>query len=91
MVPARPGNEIVHNRHVIRELQEQSAVFVEHLSDIPTGAVAIFSAHGVSRAIEEQAAELGLRTKDTMWPSSAIMIILKWRGLPEESMGMSIS
>ncbi len=61
-------HEIVHNRHVIRELQEQGAVFVEHLSDIPTGAAAIFSAHGVSRATEEQAAELGLRTIDATCP-----------------------
>jgi len=61
-------HEIVHNRHVIRELQEQGAVFMEHLSDIPTGAVAIFSAHGVSRATEEQAAELGLRTIDATCP-----------------------
>jgi 4-hydroxy-3-methylbut-2-enyl diphosphate reductase len=61
-------HEIVHNRHVIQELQEQGAVFVEYLSDIPTGAVTIFSAHGVSRAIEEQAAELGLRTIDATCP-----------------------
>lgn len=61
-------HEIVHNRHVIRELQEQGAVFVENLSDIPTGAIAIFSAHGVSRSVEEQAAELGLRTIDATCP-----------------------
>ena len=61
-------HEIVHNRHVIHELREQGVVFVEYLSDIPTGAVTIFSAHGVSRAIEEQAAELGLRTIDATCP-----------------------
>ena len=61
-------HEIVHNRHVIRELQEQGAVFVEYLSDIPTGSVAIFSAHGVSKAVEEQAAELGLKTIDATCP-----------------------
>lgn len=61
-------HEIVHNKHVIQELQEQGAVFVEYLSDIPTGAVVIFSAHGVSRAIEKQAVELGLRTIDATCP-----------------------
>ena len=61
-------HEIVHNRHVIRELQEQGTVFVKHLSDIPTGAITIFSAHGVSRHTEEQAAELGLRTIDATCP-----------------------
>jgi 4-hydroxy-3-methylbut-2-enyl diphosphate reductase len=61
-------HEIVHNRHVIQELQEQGAVFVEHLADIPTGAITIFSAHGVSKAIEKQAVELGLRTIDATCP-----------------------
>jgi 4-hydroxy-3-methylbut-2-enyl diphosphate reductase len=61
-------HEIVHNRHVIQELQEHGAIFVEYLADIPTGAVAIFSAHGVSKAIEKQAVELGLRTIDATCP-----------------------
>ncbi|MCK4425401.1 MAG: 4-hydroxy-3-methylbut-2-enyl diphosphate reductase, partial [Deltaproteobacteria bacterium] len=61
-------HEIVHNRHVIQELQEHGAVFVEHLADIPTGAITIFSAHGVSKATEKQAAELGLRTIDATCP-----------------------
>ena len=61
-------HEIVHNRHVIQELREQGAVFVEHLADIPTGAITIFSAHGVSKAAEKQAAELGLRTIDATCP-----------------------
>jgi len=61
-------HEIVHNRHVIQELREHGAVFVECLADIPTGAVTIFSAHGVSRAIEKQASELGLRTIDATCP-----------------------
>lgn len=61
-------HEIVHNKHVIKELQEQGAVFVENLADIPTGAVTIFSAHGVSLAAEKQASELGLRTIDATCP-----------------------
>lgn len=61
-------HEIVHNKHVIQELKEQGAVFVENLSDIPTGSVVIFSAHGVSKAVEKQAAELGLKTVDATCP-----------------------
>ena len=61
-------HEIVHNAHVISELSAKGAVFVEHLEEIPGGAVAIFSAHGVSRAVMEQAEELGLRTIDATCP-----------------------
>ncbi len=61
-------HEIVHNKHVISELEESGAVFVEHLSDIPPGEVCIFSAHGVSLAIEQKAKALGLRTVDATCP-----------------------
>jgi 4-hydroxy-3-methylbut-2-enyl diphosphate reductase len=61
-------HEIVHNKHVISELEESGAVFVEHLSDIPPGGVCIFSAHGVSLAIEQKARALGLRTVDATCP-----------------------
>ncbi len=61
-------HEIVHNKHVIVQLEESGAVFVENLQDIPPGEVCIFSAHGVSRAIEERARELGLRTVDATCP-----------------------
>jgi len=61
-------HEIVHNKHVVRELEEQGVVFVEELADIPRGAVCIFSAHGVSRAIQGQAEEMGLRIIDATCP-----------------------
>ena len=61
-------HEIVHNKHVIVQLEDMGAVFVEDLQDIPPGKVCIFSAHGVSRAIEERARELGLRTVDATCP-----------------------
>jgi 4-hydroxy-3-methylbut-2-enyl diphosphate reductase len=61
-------HEIVHNTHVIRELSARGAVFVEHLEEIPTGSVTIFSAHGVSQAVVNQAQELGLRTIDATCP-----------------------
>ena len=61
-------HEIVHNTHVIEELRQRGAVFVEELEQIPGGAVTIFSAHGVSKAVEEQARTLGLRTIDATCP-----------------------
>ncbi|MCL7487828.1 MAG: 4-hydroxy-3-methylbut-2-enyl diphosphate reductase [Desulfobulbaceae bacterium] len=61
-------HEIVHNRHVIQELAEKGAVFVESLEDIPSGSVTIFSAHGVSLAIEKMADKLGLQTIDATCP-----------------------
>ncbi len=61
-------HEIVHNRHVIDELKEAGAVFVEHLADVPKGEVVIFSAHGVSRKVEEYAAELGLHRINATCP-----------------------
>ncbi len=61
-------HEIVHNKHVISELQASGAVFVENLRDVPQGGVCIFSAHGVSLVIEEKAKELGLRTVDATCP-----------------------
>ncbi len=61
-------HEIVHNSHVIQELAAKGAVFVEHLEEIPTGSVTIFSAHGVSLAVVNQAQELGLRTIDATCP-----------------------
>ena len=61
-------HEIVHNTHVIRNLAQKGAVFVETLEEVPAGSVVIFSAHGVSRQVMNRAAELGLRTTDATCP-----------------------
>jgi 4-hydroxy-3-methylbut-2-en-1-yl diphosphate reductase len=61
-------HEIVHNKHVIDELKQLGAVFVEHLADVPRGEVCVFSAHGVSLGVESYASELGLRTIDATCP-----------------------
>lgn len=61
-------HEIVHNTHVIRDLAEKGAIFVETLEEIPTGSVTIFSAHGVSLEIERKAEQLGLETIDATCP-----------------------
>ncbi len=61
-------HEIVHNKHVLLELEALGAVFVENLSDIPSGKVCIFSAHGVSVDVEKNAKKLGLKTVDATCP-----------------------
>jgi len=61
-------HEIVHNTHVVAELAGKGTVFVEQLQDIPAGSVSIFSAHGVSRAVMQEAQQLGLRTIDATCP-----------------------
>ncbi len=61
-------HEIVHNKHVISELEEQGAIFVKELTEIPPGEICIFSAHGVSVQTEEQARSHGLRTIDATCP-----------------------
>jgi 4-hydroxy-3-methylbut-2-enyl diphosphate reductase len=61
-------HEIVHNTHVIRELEEKGAVFVEELEDIPKGSRVIFSAHGVSQEVKERARQLGLQTINATCP-----------------------
>lgn len=61
-------HEIVHNRRVVAELERQGAIFVDDLSDVPDGALIIFSAHGVPRAVEVEAARRGLRVIDATCP-----------------------
>lgn len=61
-------HEIVHNKHVIDELKQRGAVFVEHLADVPKGEVCVFSAHGVSKGVEAYASDLGLQTVDATCP-----------------------
>ncbi len=66
--PIYVRHEIVHNRHVVQSLQDKGARFVEDIARIPTGAITIFSAHGVSKAIEEQAGKQGLPVLDATCP-----------------------
>ncbi|HEX5138159.1 MAG TPA: 4-hydroxy-3-methylbut-2-enyl diphosphate reductase, partial [Planctomycetota bacterium] len=66
--PIYVRHEIVHNRHVVEKLRAKGAVFVEELRDVPHGAVVIFSAHGVSRAVVEEAGTRRLRAIDATCP-----------------------
>jgi len=66
--PVYVRHEIVHNRHVVDALRAKGARFVEALSEVPTGAIAIFSAHGVARCVEDEATQRGLRVLDATCP-----------------------
>jgi 4-hydroxy-3-methylbut-2-enyl diphosphate reductase len=66
--PVYVRHEIVHNRHVVEELRRKGAVFVDELEDLPAGAVVIFSAHGVSPAVRQDAAARGLHALDATCP-----------------------
>ncbi len=66
--PVYVRHEIVHNRHVVDALKAQGAVFVESLAEVPTGAVAIFSAHGVPSEVERDAERRGLAAIDATCP-----------------------
>ncbi|HYM34980.1 MAG TPA: 4-hydroxy-3-methylbut-2-enyl diphosphate reductase, partial [Steroidobacteraceae bacterium] len=60
--------EVVHNRYVVERLRTLGAVFVDELDEVPTGATVIFSAHGVSRAVQEEARRRGLKVFDATCP-----------------------
>jgi 4-hydroxy-3-methylbut-2-enyl diphosphate reductase len=66
--PVYVRHEIVHNRHVVESLRAKGALFVEELSEVPPGAVMIFSAHGVSRKVENEARSRALPTIDATCP-----------------------
>jgi 4-hydroxy-3-methylbut-2-enyl diphosphate reductase len=66
--PIYVRHEIVHNDHVVADLRGKGAVFVESLDDIPAGATVVFSAHGVSRAVRDEAQGRGLRVFDATCP-----------------------
>ena len=66
--PVYVRHEIVHNRHVVESLKAKGACFVEELDEVPDGAVTIFSAHGVSRAVEDAAGGRRLQVIDATCP-----------------------
>ena len=66
--PVYVRHEIVHNQRVVETLRAKGAVFVDEVDEIPPGAIAVFSAHGVARIVEQRAAEQGLKTLDATCP-----------------------
>ncbi len=66
--PIYVRHEVVHNKFVVDDLRTRGAVFVEELDQVPDDAIVIFSAHGVSRAVQEEAAQRDLRVFDATCP-----------------------
>jgi 4-hydroxy-3-methylbut-2-en-1-yl diphosphate reductase len=66
--PVYVRHEVVHNKYVVHSLREKGAVFVEELDEVPDDSTVIFSAHGVSKAVREEAARRTLRVFDAICP-----------------------
>ena len=66
--PIYVRHEVVHNRYVVEDLRAKGAVFVEELDEVPAGGTVIFSAHGVAKAVREEAEQRGLKVFDATCP-----------------------
>ena len=66
--PVYVRKQIVHNTHVVRELEQRGAIFVEETEEVPEGSVVIFSAHGVAPEVRSEARDRQLRTIDATCP-----------------------
>src|SRR4051795_9366335 len=66
--PVYVRKQIVHNKHVVADLESRGAIFVEELDEVPTGQTVVFSAHGVSPEVHRQADERALKTIDATCP-----------------------
>ena len=66
--PVYVRHEIVHNTFVVNDLKSKGAVFIEDLADVPAGATLIFSAHGVSKAVQQEARDRGFEVFDATCP-----------------------
>src|SRR4249920_3040480 len=66
--PIYVRHEIVHNTYVVNGLKAKGAIFIEDLADVPAGATLVFSAHGVSREVREEATARGFQIFDATCP-----------------------
>jgi 4-hydroxy-3-methylbut-2-enyl diphosphate reductase len=66
--PIYVRHEIVHNRHVVEDLRQRGAVFIDELDEVPEGAITVFSAHGVAKKVQDEAVSLGLPVIDATCP-----------------------
>src|SRR2546423_14550495 len=66
--PVYVRKEIVHNKHVVEQLAERGAIFVDEETEVPEGALVVFSAHGVAPKVHENARARDLRTIDATYP-----------------------
>jgi 4-hydroxy-3-methylbut-2-enyl diphosphate reductase len=79
--PIYVRHEIVHNAYVVNDLKQKGAIFIEDLTDVPAGETLVFSAHGVSQAVRQEAEERGVRIFDATCPlvSKVHMEVVKMR------------
>jgi len=66
--PIYVRHEIVHNTYVVNDLKAKGAIFIEELADVPPGATLVFSAHGVSKAVQQEAQQRGFHVFDATCP-----------------------
>ncbi len=66
--PIYVRHEIVHNRYVVQDLRQKGAVFIDELHEAPAGAIVVFSAHGVAKAVRAEAEDMGLKVFDATCP-----------------------
>ena len=66
--PIYVRHEIVHNTYVVNDLKDKGAIFIEELSEVPPGATLVFSAHGVSKAVQREAEARGFQIFDATCP-----------------------
>src|SRR5690554_4680377 len=66
--PIYVRHEVVHNRTVVEDLRNKGAIFIEELSDVPDNSTVIFSAHGVSKAVQDEGRQRGLKVFDATCP-----------------------
>jgi len=66
--PIYVRHEIVHNRYVVQDLKQKGAIFIDELHEAPAGAIVVFSAHGVAKAVRAEAEEMGLKVFDATCP-----------------------
>src|SRR5213592_2513589 len=66
--PVYVRHEIVHNKYVVESLKAKGAIFVEDVSEVPDDAVTVFSAHGVAKSVEQEAAARGLPVLNATCP-----------------------
>ncbi len=84
--PVFVRHEVVHNRHVVEALRAKGAVFVEELDEVPMGGTVVFSAHGVSQAVRDDAQHRGLHVFDATCPlvTKVHVEVIRMRNLGHE-------
>ena len=75
----------MHNKHVVATLEKRGAIFVDRTEEVPEGALIVFSAHGVSPAVREEARDRALRTIEHNGGLDAFLLSTPDRNLPEEA------